>query len=38
MPADWVKFILNALCNTHFAAQAGNTEPNTANKKVEKTV
>lgn len=38
MPADWVKFVLNALCNTHFAAQAGNTEPNTANKKVEKPV
>lgn len=25
MPAEQVKFILNALCNTHFMFQAGNT-------------
>lgn len=23
MPAEWVKFILNALCNPNFEAQAG---------------
>lgn len=26
MPAEWVKFILNALCNTHVVAQGGNTK------------
>lgn len=29
MPAEWVKFILNALCNLHFEAQAGNINSQT---------
>lgn len=29
MPAEWVKFILNALCNPHFEAQAGNINSQT---------
>lgn len=29
MPVKWVKFILNALCNPHFEAQAGNINSQT---------